>query len=60
MLQDEDSLMSAPSSFDQTTDEKSELLKILEEVTSSSSSEESEEEISKWGEGGRAEEVGRT
>ena len=43
---DEDSLMSMPSSFDQSTDDKSELLKILKEVSCSSSCEESEEEIS--------------
>lgn len=47
--QDEDSLMSMPSSFNQSTDDKSELLKILEEVSCSSSSEDSdEEEISEW------------
>ena len=46
---DEDSLMSMPSSFNQSTDDKSELLKILEEVSCSSSSEDSEEEeISEW------------
>ena len=44
MPQDEDSLMSMPSSFNQSTDDKSELLKILEEVSCSSSSEDSEEE----------------
>ena len=44
--QDEDSLMSMPSSFNQSTDDKSELLKILEEVSFSSSSEDSKEEIS--------------
>ena len=36
--------MSMPSSFNQLTDDKSELLKILEEVSCSSSSEDSEEE----------------
>ena len=53
ILQDEDSLMSMSSSYGQTADEKSELLKILEEVSCSSSSEESEEEeeISELGEG---------
>ena len=53
MLQDEDSLMSMPSSYGQNgADEKSELLKILEEVSCSSSSDESEEEeISEWREG---------
>ena len=46
---DEDSLMSMPLSFNQSTDDKSELLKILEEVSCSSSSEDSEEdEISEW------------